>query len=80
MKRTFMPRALTTGAVVLTVALGLTGCGASNEGDDDSNGNGGGGSSSLSGQLNGAGATSQEAAMAAWKAGFQGDNSGVTVN
>ncbi|WP_081829691.1 phosphate ABC transporter substrate-binding protein PstS [Paraoerskovia marina] len=36
--------------------------------------------SDLSGQLNGAGASSQEAAMNAWRAGFQGENPDVTVN
>src|SRR5262245_50398880 len=53
----------------------MTACGASNESSDsnDSNGN-------LSGTLNGAGSTAQEAAMAAWKAAFQSSNSGVTVN
>jgi phosphate transport system substrate-binding protein len=49
----------------------MTACGASNE----SSGSGG-----LSGVLNGAGSTAQEAAMAAWKAGFQTANSDVTVN
>jgi len=51
----------------------MTACGASNEDSGDSD-------SGLSGELNGAGSTAQEAAMTAWKAGFQGSNSGVTVN
>lgn len=34
----------------------------------------------MSGTLNGSGSTTQEAAMTAWKAGFQTANSGVTVN
>lgn len=34
----------------------------------------------LSGSLNGAGASSQESAMEAWRASFQGLNPGVTVN
>jgi phosphate transport system substrate-binding protein len=50
----------------------MTACGASNESS--------GGSSKLSGTLNGAGSTAQEAAMAAWKAGFQTTNPDVTVN
>jgi phosphate transport system substrate-binding protein len=34
----------------------------------------------MSGTLNGAGSTAQEAAMSAWKTGFQSANPGVTVN
>ncbi len=75
-KSNSLPRACVVGAISLTVALGMSACGASNEDD-----NGGGGSdTALSGELNGAGATSQEASMAAWRAGFQGDNPDVTVN
>jgi phosphate transport system substrate-binding protein len=63
---------------IATVALGLslTACGAGNE----SNGNSGSNGSSLSGTLNGAGSSAQEAAFTAWRAAFQGDNSDVTVN
>jgi phosphate transport system substrate-binding protein len=53
------------------IALGLAACG------DD---NGGGGSSDLSGNLAGAGATSQEAAEEAWIANFESDNSSVTIS
>jgi phosphate transport system substrate-binding protein len=70
-----LPRALAIGTIALTVALGMSACGASNETD-----NGGGTATDLSGDLNGAGSTAQEAAMAAWKAGFQSANSEVTVN
>lgn len=73
MNRTTSHRALRTGALGLAVALGLGACSASNESG------GGSGNLDLSGTLNGAGATSQEAAMAAWKAGFQ-QQSDVTVN
>ena len=38
------------------------------------------GGESLSGTLNGGGASSQESAQGVWRAGFQGDNPGVTVN
>jgi phosphate transport system substrate-binding protein len=82
-KRTSMPRVLALGAVSLTVALGLSACGASNESSDSgTSGNGGSSSSgnSMSGDLNGAGSSAQEAAMAAWKAGFQTANPDVTVN
>lgn len=59
-------------AAALTLSLGLAACG------DDEGDNGGG--SGLSGTLNGAGASSQEAAVAAWRAGFQSANPDVTVN
>lgn len=65
-------------AALIALTLGLSACGAGNESSD-------GGSASksdntVSGTLNGAGATSQEAAVAAWKAAFQTTNSGATVN
>ncbi|UPK75756.1 phosphate ABC transporter substrate-binding protein PstS [Nocardioidaceae bacterium SCSIO 66511] len=60
-----------TAALVLATA-----CGAGNEADAD----GDSGSSDLSGELNGAGASSQEAAFAAWQKGFQTENPDVTVN
>lgn len=74
MNRTTL-RAAAPAALALTLALGLSACGASNEGGSDS-----GSDSSLSGTLDGAGATSQEAAVNAWKAAFQTTNSGATVN
>jgi len=68
--------ALAIAAPVL--ALSLAACGAANEdGDDTTNTSA---DSSLSGTVNGAGASSQEAAVAAWKAGFQTANPDVTVN
>ena len=75
MTRHHLRRALVVGTLSLGVALAMTACGASNE--DSGSGDG---DSSLSGELNGAGSTAQEAAMAAWKAGFQGTNPDVTVN
>ena len=69
-------------AAVLSTALAgtlvLTACGASNETEASSGGSGGGGSSDesaaqLSGDLVGAGASSQQAAMEAWQAGFEGE-------
>lgn len=62
-------------AAAAALVLGVTACGASNEAEGDS-----GGSSDLSGELNGAGASSQEAAFEAWQAGFQTNNPEVTVN
>ncbi len=70
-------------AAVLSTALAgtlvLTACGASNETEASSGGSGSGGGSSdesaaqLSGDLVGAGASSQQAAMEAWQAGFEGE-------
>ncbi len=69
-------------AVVLSTALAgtltLTACGASNETETASGGSGGDGGSGesaaqLSGDLVGAGASSQQSAMEAWQAGFQGE-------
>ncbi len=58
----------------LTLAVGLSACGAANEEPASSN------DSSLSGTLNGGGASSQEAAVASWQKGFQSANPDVTVN
>ncbi len=63
-------------ALSMTVAASVAGCSASNEsssGGDPTTG-------ALSGELNGSGSTAQEAAMTAWKAGFQTANPDVTVN
>jgi phosphate transport system substrate-binding protein len=78
-RRTSLPRAATLGAVVLTVALGLSACGASNEDDPGTSGDNTDGPT-LSGDLNGAGSSAQEAAIGAWATGFQTAHSGVTVN
>jgi phosphate transport system substrate-binding protein len=59
----------------LTLALGLTACGAANEGGGDKAAD-----SKLTGTLNAGGSTAQESAVAAWKKAFQSTNSGVTVN
>ncbi|NEM08977.1 phosphate ABC transporter substrate-binding protein PstS [Geodermatophilus normandii] len=65
-------------STALTSTLALAACGASNETDSASGGSDGGsgsGSSAaeLSGDLVGAGASSQQAAMEAWQAGFEGE-------
>jgi phosphate transport system substrate-binding protein len=57
------------------LVFGVAACGS----DDDSGGSGGG-SSDLSGQMAGAGASSQEAAMQAWVANFQDANPDVTIS
>ncbi len=66
-------RTLAASGATAALLFGLAACGAGNEGDTDGEG-------SLTGTLNGAGASSQEAAVAAWKKGFQTTNSGATVN
>jgi phosphate transport system substrate-binding protein len=72
---------LRLAGLVTALALGgaLTACGAANEtqaGSDATNASG----PTLSGTLNGAGSSAQEAAMAAWQAGFQQAHPDVTVN
>ncbi len=68
-------------ASIAVLALTLTACGAANDssssdaGDDSTDG-----AATLSGTLNGGGSSAQEAAQGVWRAGFQGENSGVTVN
>ncbi|MFS3127186.1 phosphate ABC transporter substrate-binding protein PstS [Nocardioides sp. Bht2] len=75
MKRTSFRRGVAP-AVAAIAAISLTACGAANEDSGDK-----GSDSGLSGTLNGGGASSQEAAQTAWRAGFQSANgSGVTVN
>src|SRR6476659_321884 len=64
------------GTAAAAIVLGMSACSASNETSSGGSSSGGG----FSGELNGAGSTAQEAAMAAWKAGFQGANPDVTVN
>ena len=63
-----------TATAALTLALSLTACGAANEGGDAAT------DSTLTGTLNAGGASSQEAAVAAWKKAFQTANPDVTVN
>ncbi|MGA8209705.1 MAG: phosphate ABC transporter substrate-binding protein PstS [Nocardioidaceae bacterium] len=61
----------------LALGLGLTACGAANEsGASATSGDG----SKLTGTLNGAGSSAQEAAQGAWASGFQQANPDVTVN
>ncbi len=66
-------RTAAPAAAALSLALVLGACGAGNEGDS-------GGDGDLSGTLNGAGASSQQAVVNAWKAEFQGENPDATVN
>ena len=77
MTRTSFRRAAAPGIAVLTLGLGLTGCAAGNE---EASTNSAATVEGASGTLNGAGSSAQEAAMAAWQAGFQTANPEVTVN
>lgn len=73
MNRTALRRIAAPGVAALALGLALSACGAGNEAGSTSD-------SSLSGTLKGAGSSAQESAMDAWRAGFQKDNSDVTVN
>ncbi len=75
MNRTSLRRIAAPSAAALALGFALSACGAGNETSNSSSG-----SSDLSGKLDGAGSSAQESAMDAWRAGFQKENSGVTVN
>ena len=68
-------------AVGVAAGVLLAGCGAANE-QAPAGGSGGvpAGGPALSGTISGAGASSQQAAMQAWIAGFTGANPDATVN
>ncbi len=79
MKRTSFRRIAAPTAAVIALGVTLTACGAANEspsGGAAQNASG----SKLSGTLNGAGSSAQEAAQGAWQAGFQTANPDVTIN
>jgi phosphate transport system substrate-binding protein len=60
-------------ASLAVLAVGVSACGSSDDSATSSSG-------SLSGQIAGAGATSQEGAQEAWIAEFENENSGVTIS
>jgi phosphate transport system substrate-binding protein len=66
---------LTAGLALVALGLTVSACGAANETELASQK-----SQSLSGTLNGAGSSAQQAAQEAWRAGFQKANPSVTVN
>jgi phosphate transport system substrate-binding protein len=76
-------RSLPALAATAVLVLGIAACGASNESGDSTPAAAGGASTpaaqELSGNLAGAGASSQEAAQQAWIAGFQDANPDVTI-
>ena len=73
-----------TRVIPLTVALAgslaLAACGASNESSSSSSSGGAGSAAQLSGTLNGAGSSAQQAAMQAWASGYDKLQPNVTVN
>jgi phosphate transport system substrate-binding protein len=77
--RTSIRTVVAPTAAALALGLTLSACGAGNEKSDLANTSASKGPT-LEGTLNGAGSSAQQAAQAAWKAGFQTANSGVTVN
>ncbi|WP_222194416.1 phosphate ABC transporter substrate-binding protein PstS [Modestobacter italicus] len=70
----------TAVSAALAASLALAACGASNEDNGNDSGSGSDSAEQLSGTLVGAGASSQEAAMQGWRAGYSEVQSGVTVN
>ena len=70
----------TTLTVALAGTLALTACGASNEAGGSAGSSNSAGGQKLSGTLNGAGSSAQQAAMQGWTAGFNKEQPGVTVN
>ncbi|MFD6141671.1 phosphate ABC transporter substrate-binding protein PstS [Promicromonospora sp. NPDC060271] len=78
MKISRFPR-VGSAVMVGALALSLAACG-SDPGAETPGGEGSEGATGLSGELNGGGASSQESAMEAWRAGFQSANPDVTVN
>lgn len=81
-----MNLALRSGAVASAAALTLllSACSASNEADptttDSTDAPATSDAMTLSGELNGAGASTQEKAMEAWRATFQGENPDLAIN
>ncbi len=62
--------------LTLALALGVAACGS----DDSDSGSGGSGGEAVSGEIAGAGASSQEAAMNGWIVAFQDDNPDATIS
>ncbi len=76
MNRTSFSRLALPGIAAITLSITLSACGAANEAPETGSGT----DSQLTGTLSGGGASSQEAAQNAWRAGFQQANPDVTVN
>lgn len=69
-----------TATAALALSLSLAACGAANESGSGATADSGDGSGGVSGTLSGAGASSQAAAVDAWKQGFLQANPDATVN
>jgi phosphate transport system substrate-binding protein len=80
--RTSLRRAALPTVAALALGMGLSACGAGNESSSSGDSSNAAASSGpkLTGTLNGAGSSAQEAAQAAWQSGFQQAHNGVTVN
>jgi phosphate transport system substrate-binding protein len=75
------PKGVALAAMALAGSLALAACGAANESDSGSGSSEAGSSTEqLSGTLNGAGSSAQQAAMQGWTAGFSKEQPDVTVN
>jgi phosphate transport system substrate-binding protein len=74
-----MQRAGLAAAIVSIAALGLAACGGSNNPASSGSASQDGSAKQVSGTLSGSGATSQEAAIAAWQTGLQAKQSGIQV-
>jgi phosphate transport system substrate-binding protein len=77
--RSSLRRIAAPGVAAIALATALSACGAANENASSGSGSSAEGESSLSGELAGAGASSQERAQEAWSTAFQAANSGATV-
>ena len=76
MNRTSFRRAMVPTAAALILGFGLAACSAGNADDESPDA---GSDSGLSGELAGGGASSQDKAQQAWRAGFQSANPDVTI-
>ncbi len=77
MKRSLSALPAVSAAVVLSLTVAA--CGAANEGSGSTS-SGSTGGTSLSGSLNGAGASTQTVAQETWKAAFETSNPDATIN
>jgi phosphate transport system substrate-binding protein len=66
--------------LLLAGSLAVSSCGAANERGASAGGGSDPSQEQLSGTLNGAGSSAQQAAMQGWTAGFNAEQAGVTVN
>jgi phosphate transport system substrate-binding protein len=78
-KLSSLRRTAAPSVAILALGLSLSACAAGNESSSSDDASAAGGET-LSGTLNGAGSSAQEAAQGAWTSGFQSANSGATVN